>query len=239
MLSNSSQTVTPPSAPRVLVVASLDKYHRDFAQASAPFFEKLAHENTITVDFSNDNAAINEENLARCKAFVLVNVAPFDLMPDQQAALQTYVENGGGFVGVHAVGLTGCMFRPEGTPYWQWFEDLLGGVRYSPHPAYQTGEAVVEDASHAITQNVPARFSLADEWYEFDKSPRPAPGIRVLATADEATYKQNAPMGDHPIVWVNETYRRAAYMSLGHDALAFQSPAYTTLLQNAVLWAAS
>jgi len=75
----------------------------------------------------------------------------------------------------------------------EWFEDLMGGVIYSPHPAFQMGTVVVEAPPTSVMRNLPDRFEVPDEWYEFNKSPRS--NVHVLATADESTYKQNKPWG--------------------------------------------
>jgi type 1 glutamine amidotransferase len=85
-------------------------------------------------------------------------------------------------------------------------------------------------------RNLPERFEVADEWYEFNKSPRS--NVHVLATADESTYKQNKPMGDHPIIWTNEHYHRVVYIGIGHDASLCTDPNYVMLVKNAILWAA-
>src|SRR5437763_102260 len=79
------------------------------------------------------------------------------------------------------------------------------------------------------TRNLPERFTMGDEWYEFSESPRGRGGVRVLATADESTYRQNRPMGDHPLIWTNEAYRRAIYIAVGHDSLALANEAYSVL----------
>ncbi len=113
----------------------------------------------------------------------------------------------------------------------------MGGVNYLPHPAFQDGLVVVEDHNHPVTKNLPAKFWLSDEWYEYNKSPRG--NVRVLATADESTYKQNKPMGDHPIIWTNENFHRMIYICIGHSPTALTNPSYILLVRDAILWAAS
>ena len=154
---------------------------------------------------------------------------------DEQAALQRFIEAGHGWVGIHAAGLTGRQFLIPGMHYWQWFEDFLGGVIYSPHPKYQQGTLVIEDRTHPITKGLPAKMVLSDEWYEFNESPRPR--VHVLATADESTYHQNKPMGDHPMVWVNERFHRMVYIAIGHDPSLCDNADYRTLVRNAIVWA--
>lgn len=222
---------------RALIVASKAVDHVEMAVGAKPFFARMAAENGFDADFTDDAEAITDENLVRYDAFVMLHLAPFDMTGGQQQALQRFVESGKGWVGVHAAGLTGKEFIGQGAPYWQWFEDLMGGVTYSPHPAYQKGTAIVEDRSHPATRNLSASFELFDEWYEFNESPRGR--VRVLAVADESTYRQNKPMGDHPIVWTNERYRRAIYIAVGHDSTALANPDYAVLLRDSLLWAAS
>jgi uncharacterized protein len=220
---------------RVLVVASRARDHLAMIAAAKPMFEKMAADNHFTLDFTNDTSRINDVNLANYQVFVMLHLAPFDMSGSQQAALQKFVEQGKGWVGIHAAGLTGRGFLAPGSQYWQWFEDLMGGVVYSPHPAYQKATLVVEDHQHPVTKGLPARLELSDEWYEFDKSPRGR--VHILASVDESTYHPNKPMGDHPLVWINEAYRRMIYIGVGHDPALWSNDNYVALVRNAILWA--
>jgi type 1 glutamine amidotransferase len=224
---------------KVLVVASQAKDHWKSISVAKSFFEKLGAKNHFSVDFTDDTSKINDTNLANYQVFVMFHLAPFDMSASQQAALQKFAEQGKGWVGIHAAGLTGTQFLGPNSkaPYWQWFETFMGGVTYSPHPAFQDGMVVVEDHNHPATKNLPTKFWISDEWYEYNKSPRG--NVRVLATADESTYKQNKPMGDHPIIWTNENFHRMIYIGIGHSPTALTNPSYIILVRDAILWAAS
>jgi len=222
---------------RVLVVASKAKDHLKMIAAAKPVFEMMAVDGNFQVDFTDDDSVINDENLKHYQAFVMLHLAPFDMKPEEQQALQRFVEAGHGWIGIHAAGLTGREFLDPKTVYWEWFEHFMGDVLYSPHPYYQKGTVVVEDRDHPVMKGLPDRFEVGDEWYEWNKSPRGS--VHVLATADETTYHQNHPMGDHPIIWTNEKYRRMVYISIGHDPSILENPDYLRLLKNAVFWAAS
>lgn len=220
---------------RVLVVASRAKDHLKMIAAARPFFEAMAAANHFDLDFSDDTSLINPANLSRYQVFVMLHLAPFDMSGSQQAALQHFVEEGKGWVGIHAAGLTGRQFRGAGSPYWQWFEDFMGGIIYSPHPAFQKATLIVEDREFPATRHLPAHMEVPDEWYEFDKSPRDK--VHVLASVDESSYHQNKPMGDHPIIWTNQRYRRMIYIGIGHDPVLLADSNYATLLRDAILWA--
>ncbi len=221
---------------RVLTVVSKAKDHIKMMTCAKPFLERLAAENHFIVDFTDDSSQINSDNLKRYKVFVMLQLAPFDMSVEQQKAMQEFVMEGKGWVGIHAAGLTGKNFVHAPRDYWQWFEDLMGGVVYSPHPKFQKGTVAIEDRNDPITKGLPARFEISDEWYEFDKSPRPQ--VHVLAVADESTYQQNKPMGDHPIIWTNEHFRRTVYIGIGHDASMCEDPNFAILVKNAIDWAA-
>jgi uncharacterized protein len=222
---------------KVLAVASADPDHDPMILKSKVWLEKIARENNFEVLVTRDASVINDENLAHYQVFVQMHLAPFDMTSLQQAALQKFIISGKGWVGVHAAGLTGTQFKGPDAPYWKWFEKLMGGIIYSPHPAKQTGTIIVEDRTHPITKNLPPSFSFYDEWYEFDKSPRP--NVHVLATADETSYKPEIPMGDHPMIWITPEFDRAVYIGIGHDTTACTDPNFTILMRDAILWAAS
>jgi type 1 glutamine amidotransferase len=226
-----------PAAFKALVIASTDPYHARMVEAAKPFFEKLAAENNFRADFTKDTSRLSDSSLADYKVVIQLQLAPFNMSSSQQAALQKFIEKGRGWVGIHAAGLTGKNFLAPGVIYWQWFQDFMGGSVYSPHPAFQKGTIIMEDRTHPATKNMPASFEISDEWYEFDKSPRP--NVRVLARADESTYKQNKPMGDHPMIWTNEKFDRMIYICIGHDESLLTNDSYVTLVRDAVLWAAS
>jgi uncharacterized protein len=221
---------------RVFVTTSKAKDHVKMMAAAGPALKKMADENQFEIDISDDTALITEQNLAGYQVFIPLQQAPFDMSPAQQLAVQHFIEKGGGWVGIHAGGLTGNFFKGPDKPYWQWFEDYMGGVTYSPHPGFQKGILVIEDQHHPVTKGLPAECVIADEWYEFNKSPRA--NVHVLAVADESSYKQNKAMGDHPIIWVNEKFRRMVYIGIGHDPYLWEDNNFSTLVRNSILWAA-
>jgi len=220
---------------RVLAVESKAKDHLKMMAAAEPMLKMMATDNHFTIDITNDDTVINDANLAKYQVFVQLQEAPFDMTYAEQAALQKFIEQGHGWVGIHAAGLTGRDFILPNMTYWTWFETFLGGVLYSPHPRYQKGTLVIEDHQHPITRNLPDKMEISDEWYEFNQSPRPR--VHVLAHADESTYKQNKPMGDHPMIWINENYKRMVYIAIGHDASLCVDPNFEVLVRDAILWA--
>jgi type 1 glutamine amidotransferase len=222
---------------RVIAAATRAEDHAAMIAAARPFLTQLGTQHNFAIDFTQDVSRLDDATLAGYGVLLQLQLAPFEVPPAQRDAFQRFIERGGGWVGIHAAGLTGRQFLDAKTVYWKWFEDYFGGVVYSPHPAFQKATVDVEDRNHPAMKNLPATFEISDEWYEFDRSPRP--NVRVLGTVDEGTYKQTRPMGDHPIIWSNEKYGRMIYIGIGHSPEDWADRNYTTLVRDAVVWAGS
>jgi type 1 glutamine amidotransferase len=189
--------------------------------------------------FVTENAAVfNPEQLKRFQVVVWNNTSGDLLTEEQRAAFKSYVEGGGGFVGVHGAG---------GDPKyeWKWYVDTLIGAQFVGHPMgpqFQQATVKVEVADDPAMKKLPASWSRVDEWYSFAASPRGK--VEVLASLDEGTYSPKSPdrdlkMGDHPIIWKHCVGKgRVFYSALGHSASAYAEPMYLEVLRGAIAWAA-
>ena len=119
----------------------------------------------------------------------------------------------------------------------------MGGIQFKNYiPRFSTAKVVVEDSKHPALKSVPAAFIIEkEEWYTYDKSPRP--NVHVLATVDESSYSPDTKTkmnGDHPVIWCNEHVKaRNIYIFMGHHPELFQNPAFTKIFSNSILWAAN
>jgi type 1 glutamine amidotransferase len=176
---------------------------------------------------------VTTDNLSRYAAVVFLNTTtPPDglLLNDPgKRAFETYIRQGGGFVGVHAAA--------DAEYGWSFYHELLGATFLAHGPAV-VSSLHVEDASHPATLALPDPWSRFDEWYDFTANPRAT--AHVLISLDETTYPNNpAPMGDHPIVWCKTVEAgRSFYTGLGHDAQAFADPVVRRHLLGGILYAA-
>ncbi|MCW3091136.1 MAG: Trehalose utilization [Ferruginibacter sp.] len=127
-----------------------------------------------------------------------------------------------------------------------WLNQLAGDSSFSidyfnnTDPGFADGMVNVEDTTHPCMKNVPRQFIIEkEEWYTYDKSPRP--NVKVIASVDESTYAPSTDikMGDHPVIWTNTSYAaRNIYIFMGHSPELFKNKNYTTLVRNAIFWAA-
>jgi len=162
---------------------------------------------------------------------ILVPDGPADLPPGQRRAFETYIRNGGGYVGVHAA---------ADTHYdWEWYHDLVG-AQFENHPAVQEARLTVENREHPSTKHLPVEWIHEDEWYDFDHNPRG--DVNVLVTVDEDTY-DGAGMEDgrvdHPIAWCQEFQGgRSWYTNLAHRSETWDVQAFREHLLGGILWSA-
>ena len=180
-----------------------------------------------------DRAYFTGEHLAAYAAVVFLNTTsvPGSSLLDEagQAAFESYVRGGGGFVGIHAAADAGYE--------WAFYRELLGASFLAHGPAV-TSSLRIEDAAHPATSGLPDPWSRFDEWYDF--SPNPRGSAHVLIDLDETTYPGNpAPMGDHPIAWCKTVDAgRSFYSGLGHTPEAFADALVLRHLQGGILYAA-
>ena len=173
------------------------------------------------------------------KVVIQLNYPPYTWNETAMAAFVKYIDEGrGGWVGFHHATLLGEF---DGYQMWNWFSDFMGGIRFENYiAATASGKVNVEDRNHPVMKGVSTSFVIdGDEWYTFNKNPRP--NVHVLATVDESSYTpaSDIKMGDHPVVWVNENKKaRNVYFLMGHDGILLKNKDFTTMVSNAILWAA-
>ena len=232
-----SQTRQP--AFHVLALAEENSIHRPFVDAAKIWLAQEAAADNFSIDYIHNTDKIDEVFLSHYQLFLQLDYPPYMWTATAALAFQRYIEQGkGGWIGFHHAGLLGEF---DNYPMWRWFSDFLGGIRYQNYIAtFVTAKVKVEDGAHPVMRGLPATFTIdREEWYTWDKSPRP--NVHVLASVDESTYTPDSPlkMGDHPVVWTNEHVKaRNVYIFMGHRGEHFQNKAFTTLFHNSILWAA-
>jgi type 1 glutamine amidotransferase len=229
------------SAPRfkVLALAESGGHHVEFTKAAKPWLRKCGDENGFGVDYITNTASITEAFLARYRLVLQLDFVPYGWKPEAMTAFKAYIEEGrGGWVGLHHATLLGNF---DGYAMWPWFSDFMGTITFKNYiPKFTSGTIRVEDKAHPCMKGVPESFIISrEEWYTYDRSPRT--NVQVLASVDEASYApaSSVKMGDHPVIWTNpHVAARNVYIFMGHGPDLFENPAFTTILRNAVLWAA-
>lgn len=224
---------------RALVLYENGGHHLAFTNAAIPWLNKLASEKNFIIDYLQKADSIDERFLKKYQVFIQLDYVPYGWPEKAQKAFIKYMEQGkGGWVGLHHASLLGDF---DGYKMWPWFYEFMGGIRFKNYiPTFAAGEVVIEDSTHPVVKGLPRKFTISkEEWYTYDKSPRP--GVNVIAHVDESTYTpaSNIKMGDHPVIWSNGKLKaKNIYIFMGHLPELLQNSAFTTLFTNAVLWAA-
>jgi type 1 glutamine amidotransferase len=200
------------------------------------FFRELAAKDNFVFDTTTDWDKLNEKDLKPYQVILWLNDFPHT--PEQRAAFEKYIEDGGAWLGLHIAG-----YNDESTK-WPWFVDFLGGaVFYTNNWPTQPAKLAVDDRTHAVTKDLPATYMApANEWYQWKPSPRVNKNVRVLVTLDPSNYpigvKDVITTGDMPVVWTNTKYRMV-YMNMGHGDKIFGDATQNKLFANAILWLGS
>lgn len=173
---------------------------------------------------------------------------------ETQQALESYVENGGGFVVVHAannsfpewseynriIGLGGWGGRrQQAGPYVYFREGAIVRDTETPgnggsHGPQHEFVVIMRDANHPVTQGMPkAWLHTKDELY--DSLRGPATEMRVLATAYSPKSDRHEPM----IMTIRYGQGRVFHTPMGHADYSMQCVGFITTLLRGTEWAAT
>jgi type 1 glutamine amidotransferase len=201
---------------------------------------ELGRRNGWGVVVTDRGGVMTPKLLKQFDAVIWNNVSGDVLTLTQRRAFEQYIDNGGGFVGVH--GSAGDFIY-----FWEWYADRLLGARFIGHPTdpqFQNAAVRIEANPAGIGATLVPGWTMNDEWYSFRTSARAA-GSQVIATLDETTYKpvgragHNLAMGDHPIAWMRCLGDgRSFYSAIGHRPETYVDPRHQRLLEDAIRWAA-
>lgn len=220
-----------------LVFSKTEGYRHESILEGVQAIRALGQKHYFNVIWKEDATIFNDAELKKYKVIVFLNNSGDIFNEEQQKAFKKYIQNGGGFVGVHGA---------SATEYdWEWFGKLIGRY-FKIHPVIQTAKMHVIDKSHPSTYHLPDKWLWTDEWYDFYE-PLSDDLVDVI-TVDESTYNPEAKwdeveskgMGDyHPIAWYHEyDGGRAYYTALGHIRASYLDPLFLKHLYGAIYWAA-
>lgn len=231
------------SRPAILVLSKANGYvHVDALPAGEAMLRKIAEENNWDIYATANAATHNAEDLARFDVVVWNNVSGDVLTEEQRAALKGWIEQGGGWIGMHASG---------GDPFykWDWYVDTLIGAQFVGHtmdPQFQDAYVLVTDGSADVTSHLSSPWLVPnEEWYAFDQNPR-GKGYEILLTMDEGSYITKGKTfmgmdrmeGEHPIAWRHQLGEgRVLYSAIGHQGATYSIPEFQQLISNAIEWA--
>ncbi len=153
---------------------------------------------------------------------------------EQRNIFQKFIQNGGGFVGIHSA----CGSERD----WPWFWAMVGG-KFLRHPPFQPFDIKVINKNHQSTEFLPDVWKWQDECYYMNQL---NPDINVLLAADLTTINdpdmENYPgetFGNlFPLAWYHEyDGGREFFTALGHDQKHYKDETFRRHLSEGIQWA--
>ena len=212
---------------RILVFSKTEKFRHQSIEAGKKMFLYLGKKYHVIVDTTEDATSFNPEQLKKYNAVVFLNTTGTVFNDEQKNAFRHFIENGGGFVGVHAA---------TDTEYdWPWYNQLSGAY-FANHPKPQQVTYHIIDKNFPATKGLPDSLSRLEEIYNFKSLQKDS--LHFLITADEHTYSGGT-MGDfHPAAWYHDfDGGRAFYIAWGHFPETYSESMFQNVIWQGVEWA--
>ncbi len=223
---------------KALLITKTDGWHHDSIGAAVPALQALAKLHDFQLVWPNTLGVISDKGLADVDVVIFALTTGDVLNDEQQAALQKFVNNGGGLVGIHSA---------TDTEYgWDWYTKAMGHM-FHIHPAVQTATVQVLEPNFPGMDRFAKRFLFTEEWYDFNAPKNSA--LRYLLAVDESTYdpkanwgaKKSDGMGEfHPVSWIHEyDGGRVFYTALGHLPATYSDDDFLHHVYGGIYWAAT
>ncbi|KRG68196.1 Crp/Fnr family transcriptional regulator [Pseudoxanthomonas dokdonensis] len=220
--------IASAQSPRILVFSRTRGWRHDSIPTAIATLRLLATQQGLQMDASEDPGLFTPQSLARYRAVVFASTTRDVLDDAQQAALQAFIRDGGGFMGIHAA---------ADTEYdWPWYGELVGAW-FANHPPDGLRSSQVTFADAGMTDDGQP-WPVTDEFYNYKRNPRGQPQLQVIATLDESRYEGGRMGADHPIAWCRPWQGgRSWYTGLGHDAALYADPVFRRHLARGLAFA--
>ena len=195
---------------KVLIFTKTTGFRHDNIEKGVVVLKDILKKENIGSYHTEDSNVFLSDSLKSFDAVIFFSTTGTILDDAQKKSFENYMRSGKGFMGIHAAADTEYQ--------WPWYGELVGAY-FASHPAVQEAKINVLKRKHKSTKHLDKVWIHKDEWYDFKDV---KPGIHVLMTLDETSYK-NGRMGKfHPIAWFREyDGARMFYTGLGHTKESF------------------
>jgi type 1 glutamine amidotransferase len=221
--------VAPPSgsAIRVLAVTATAGFRHGSIPTAIQVLQTAVRQSVdVEMAFTENLADLNATRFQTIDVLMFVLTSGELALDDaQKTALLSFVQNGGGFIGVHSA--TDTLYD------WPDYGRLVGAY-FKEHPWTQEAAVIVDDRAHPSTSHLGGSFRLLEEYYTFRENPRPT--VQVLLSLDAASVGAT---GDFPLAWTQTVGSgRSFYTALGHFESTWTDARFQQHLAGAIRWVA-
>jgi hypothetical protein len=229
-LTFASRAQSKPAPFKVIgfYTAKNDQAHISYVHEANQWFARMAAKHHFTYDSTNNWGNMNAGFLAHYQVVIFLDTRPE--APEQRAAFEQYMANGGAWMGFHFAGFA---LTPSDFPQnWDWYHSqFLGAGQYKGNTWRPTSAILrVEDRKHPATRHLPQTFqSSPNEWYSWENDLRKNPDIQILLSIDSTSFPLGTGpkaheiwhKGDYPVVWTN-THYHMLYVNMGHNDIDYE-----------------
>ena len=214
---------------RLLVFSKTEGWRHQSIEAGQQAIKTLGEQNSVDVTITEDASMFNPDTLQQYSAVIFLNTTGTVFNDNQRSAFESYIRNGGGYVGVHSA---------ADTEYeWPWYGNLMGAYFDNHPPGTPNADVLLEDSDHPSTSMLPEVWNRDDEWYNYKAF---SDHINVLLSLDTDSYEGSDHDGNHPIAWYHEfDGGRAFYTGMGHTEASFSNDLYLAHLWGGISYAMS
>ncbi|MGY6649684.1 ThuA domain-containing protein [Wenyingzhuangia sp. IMCC45574] len=222
-----ASTTAPTIHRDILVFSKTAGFRHKSIPTGIEAIKKMAEKNDWNVAFTEDASVFNNNELKKYQTIVFLNTTGDILNTSQEKAFKKYINNGGGFTGIHSA---------TDTEYqWEFYEQMIG-AQFKSHPKQQKAKVLKsKTCNHPATDHLEDSFEKFDEWYNFKK-----PVVKhanILLYLDENSYTGKQMGTEHPIAWYH-TYEggRIFYTGMGHTEKIYGDADFLTHLEKGIQW---
>jgi TonB family protein len=215
---------------KVLAFSKTDGYRHESIDAGKAALLKLANENNFEINFSDDSSVFNPGNLQQYNVIIFLNTSGNILDESGKKAFRKYIENKGGFVGIHNA--------VDTERNWDWYRELIG-TYYDGSEEVELQKAIVRvtEKNHPSTRDLPYQWEVEDEWHLFAN--KLADNIKVLAVVDDVKPQEGEEVEYRPFCWYHDfDGGRCWYTAGGHRNENYSDPLFMKHILGGIKYAA-
>lgn len=214
------------------------QFHASHVQARQAINDLAAeladeYDREVKVTETEDSAYFTPENLANYDTLAFAQTGGVLFNDAQRDALQGYIQDGGGWMGIHYTAWTAGGGETEHD--WDWYNGLVGAnsVSHPENPALVQATLRQPDPDHPLVADLEDGHQRTDEWYDWVVSP--AGNVKTLVDVDTSTYASGQSRNGtfHPITWC-QAYDggRSWFTAMGHEGSYFSEPYMRDMLRH-------
>lgn len=221
--SKSSEMQYQESSKSALIFTKTEGFRHQSIPDGVKAIEEIASENNLSTFHTEESDYFQPDSLNNFDLIIFLSTTGDILNDQQQEAFQQFIQDGGGFVGIHAA---------SDTEYdWPWYGDMIGAY-FDSHPEIQEAVITVTDSNHLSTSFLPDEWERTDEWYNFKDI---NPSIKILLNLEESSYEGGENGADHPIAWYHEyDGGRIFYTGGGHTSESYSEALFRKHLEGGI-----